>query len=95
MKQDILNLYKKIETAIPKMKDAPIDANVRWFEESIVDMEKRNKLYLCRIIRNYIQHNADFKTFIHITSEMIDFLSNIYIVSKNNKKNKKYLYIIQ
>ena len=93
MKQDIyeefLNLYKKIETAIPKMKDAPLDANVRWFEESIVDMEKRNKLYLCRIIRNYIQHNADFKTFIHISSEMIDFLSNIYIeVLQHQLKNK-------
>lgn len=93
MKQNIydefLTLYKNIESLIPKMKNAPIDANVKWLEETILDQEKRNKLYLCRITRNYIQHNSDFQDFIQISSGMILFLKDIYIeVLSNQIKNR-------
>ena len=77
--EEFLNLYKSIESAIPKMKDASSDANVRWYEETITDAEKRNKLYLCRITRNYIQHNVDFSTFINISPGILSFLRDIYI----------------
>lgn len=93
MKQNIydefLTLYKNIESLIPKMKNAPINANVKWLEETILDQEKRNKLYLCRITRNYIQHNSDFQDFIQISSGMILFLKEIYIeVLSSQMKNR-------
>ena len=93
MKQNIhdqfLELYKKVEAAIPKMKNAPLDANIRWLEDQIIDQEKRNKLYVCRITRNYIQHNTDFQSFINISSGMLSFLKDIYLeVIANQVKNE-------
>ena len=83
-----LHIYKLIETEIPNMKAAPIDANVRWLEEQIDDNDKRTKLYTCRILRNYIQHHSDFQEFINISPGMITFLNGIYIeVKSENVKN--------
>lgn len=83
-----LHIYKLIETEIPNMKAAPIDANVRWLEEQMDDNDKRTKLYTCRILRNYIQHHSDFQEFINISPGMITFLNGIYIeVKSENVKN--------
>lgn len=87
--EDFLHLYKNIELNIPKMKNATMDSNVKWLEDQIMEPEKRNKLYICRIIRNYIQHNSDYKEFITITEGMITFLKEIYVqVLSNQIKNK-------
>lgn len=87
--QEFLDLYKQIENAIPKMKDAPTDANMKWYEDTISDPSLRAKLYICRILRNYIQHNSDYQDFISIHSGMISFLQEIYlIISSNFVKNQ-------
>lgn len=93
MKQNIyeqfLDLYKQIELTIPKMKDAPSDANMRWLEENIDDQSIRTKLYVSRIIRNYIQHNSDFQNFISINFGMIEFLQEILLkISSQFMKNE-------
>lgn len=69
--------YNDIENLLNKLPDAPSDANMKWLEDQITDIKIKNKLYLCRILRNYIQHNSDFKEFISITDTMIDFLDEI------------------
>lgn len=87
--EDFLYLYKNIEQNIPKMKNATMDSNVKWLEDQIIEPEKRNKLYICRIIRNYIQHNSDYKEFLTINDGMITFLKEIYIqVLSNQIQNK-------
>lgn len=76
---EFLDLYKQIENAIPKMKNAPTDANVKWLEESIDDPNLRTKLYISRILRNYIQHNTDYPSFISINLGMISFLQELLL----------------
>lgn len=86
---EFLDLYKQIENAIPKMKNAPTDANVKWLEESIDDPNLRTKLYISRILRNYIQHNSDFPDFISINSGMISFLQELLLtISSQFLKNQ-------
>ena len=72
-----ISKYNNIETKLCKLNNAPADANIKWFEDSLEDVKIKNKLYLCRIIRNYIQHNTDYKEFITITDEMLKFLDSI------------------
>lgn len=81
-----ISKYNDIETKICKIDGAPIDANMKWFEDSLEDIKLRNKLYLCRIVRNYIQHNSDYKDFISITDNMLNFLDSIDIMV-NSKLN--------
>lgn len=74
-----INKFKEIEGIVTKIPNAPSSANIKWYEDSIDDAEKRNKLYYCRIVRNYIQHNNDYKEFITITDGMINFLNEISV----------------
>lgn len=49
-----LNKFKSIELLIPKLPEAPIDANMKWLEDNVIEnLEDKNKLYLCRVTRNY------------------------------------------
>jgi predicted transcriptional regulator len=73
-----LNKYKEIESIVCKIDNAPSDANIFWLEENIDDINKQNKLKLCRMLRNYIQHNNDYKNFVIISNGMIEFLDEIY-----------------
>lgn len=77
--QDFISIYNKLETIIHKIPNAPDDANMKWLEDSLPNVNDKNKLYLCRIIRNYIQHNEDYRSFVSVTDGMITFLNNIYI----------------
>lgn len=92
--EEFLYLYKNIEQNIPKMKNATIDSNVKWLEDKIIEPEKRNKLYICRIIRNYIQHNSDYKEFLTINDGMITFLKEIYIQVLSNQIQNKDIMLI-
>ncbi len=69
--------YNKIESLIKKIKDAPSDANMKYLEDMVEDSSIKNKLYLCRITRNYIQHNTDYKEFINISDAQLKFLDEI------------------
>ena len=39
-----------------------------------LDTETQNKMNFCRHFRNYCQHNADFRTFVSVTPDMVRFL---------------------
>lgn len=71
--------YNKLENILHKLPNAPIDANMKWYEDSLEDAKIKNKLYLCRILRNYIQHNEDASNFVEITNEMCSFIQDEYI----------------
>lgn len=77
-----LKKWAEIENDIKQLPDAPADANMKWYEDRIEDNEKKNKLYLCRVCRNYLSHNPD-KHFINVTSEMIEFLCDIQLEIRN------------
>lgn len=70
--------YNKLETQLHKIPNAPIDANMKWYEDSITDPKLKNKLYYCRIVRNYIQHNDDYRNFIEISDGMINTVKEEY-----------------
>lgn len=89
-----ISKFKEIENLIKKLPNATSDSNFKWYEDSILDMEKKNKLYICRIIRNYIQHNKDYENFIEISDEMIKFMENI-LKEINGKISKAEDIMIQ
>lgn len=81
-----LEQYKRLEQAISN--SASLD-KISWIDppkahsiQSIYDLEAASldseiteKLKLCRIIRNYAQHNPGAQSFIAATQEMVDFIS--------------------
>ena len=82
---DFLTVYKKLENALFDIdvqnlkKVSWLDAdnsddediNVFWLENHAKDGSIQNKLRLCRMIRNYAQHNEDYKSFLAMQSDMI------------------------
>ena len=71
MHDTFIETYKELEGLVRDEYDS-----VRNYEESLLD-EDSKKLQLCRLIRNYIQHNADYSTFIQISPAMQTFLDNL------------------
>ena len=93
-KYDIfISKFKEIENLIPKLPNATSDSNFKWYEDNIIDMEKKNKLYLCRIIRNYIQHNKDYEKFIAISDDMLKFMENIFQEINSQLSNAETIMI--
>lgn len=88
---DFLTIYKKLENALFDIdvqnlkKVSWLDAdnsddediNVFWLENHAKDGSIQNKLRLCRMIRNYAQHNEDYKSFLAMQSDMILFVNKI------------------
>lgn len=74
-----IELFKEIENIVCKLPNAPEDANFKWYEDMILDNEKKQKLYVCRILRNYIQHHKDCVSFIEISDDMLKFMQEILI----------------
>ena len=70
--------YNKVENLLSKLPNAPIDADMKWFENNCEDATIKNKLFYCRISRNYIQHNRDYLTFVGVTDGMISFMQDMY-----------------
>lgn len=70
--------YNKLETILCKLPNASQEANMRWLEDSLTDMKTKSKLHQCRVLRNYIQHNPDYRDFINISPNMIVFLQDMY-----------------
>lgn len=84
--EDYILLYKRIEQNIKRMPGAPADANMKWFEDHVTDKSTQAKLRLCRLIRNYAQHEPDFEAFLSISDGMFDFLNGInkFVCKSNN-----------
>ena len=88
---DFLDVYKKLETAIFNIDAKSLekikyvntsainadDINIFWLENNTNDINIQNKLRLCRMLRNYAQHNDDYKSFIAVTSDMILFINKL------------------
>lgn len=71
MKEELfLQKYKELENILLKIG---IDS-VWSFESNIEDPSIKNKMYCCRIMRNYMQHNLDYADFLSINDGMIKFL---------------------
>lgn len=63
-----IETYKELESVVRDEYET-----VRSYEEQLPDAESK-KLQICRILRNYIQHNADYEKFIQISPNMQSFL---------------------
>ena len=37
--------YNKLETSLNKISGAPVDANMKWYEDNYTDQKIKNKLY--------------------------------------------------
>ena len=75
-----LQAYKELETELKYIGQSVLD-----YENSLSDTDdNKEKIKLCRIVRNYISHNSD--NFAGTTNEMIKFLNSL--TSKINKLSK-------
>lgn len=82
-----LEEYKRMEQAVNSgalEKIAWIDTSKAESIQTIYDLEVAStdpeiseKLKLCRMLRNYAQHNPGAQSFIAVTQEMVDFVSGI------------------
>lgn len=63
-----IEIYKELERILP--------TQVRDYEETLSEDDK-NRLRLCRMLRNYIQHQKDYESFVAITDGMISFVSEV------------------
>ena len=56
------------------------DKNFKWFEDKMKDDgedQMSQKMYVCRVLRNYMSHNPDGGFFIDISDAMADFLDDV------------------
>lgn len=80
-----IETYKTIESTIREVYDNIPEASFKWYEDQQTDVEYANKLRLCRNIRNFIQHNKGYETFIEIAPEMQFFLEKVLLDLKLKK----------
>lgn len=72
-----LEQFKMCENAIRRVFGE--DCNFKWYEEKISEEagEIAQKMYVCRVLRNYISHNPHANEFIDISSKTIAFLQSL------------------
>lgn len=89
-----ITTYKNIEILIKQHYEIPDNISpIKYYEDVICkDNQINSKLRLCRNIRNYIQHEEDYNSFITISLEMQKFLDKLYSYLLNEsdtvEKNK-------
>lgn len=76
--EEFIAAFKRVEQQIRNSKDAPPEANFKWLEDRVTDQSLQTKMRMCRNIRNYIQHEPDYGSFIQISPAMIKLLDSIY-----------------
>ena len=83
MCEEFLNEYKILEHNVKDLSGQNI------FEyENTLSTDDREKLKVCRILRNYLQHHNDSDDFISINKGMVD-----YIRSLNIEFDKQYQHV--
>ena len=70
--------FKRVEQLVRNYPGAPEGANFKWLEDKMTDQKIQSKMRMCRMIRNYVQHEEDYNEFIGIADGMISFLNNLY-----------------
>lgn len=85
--EDFISAYKQLENTLRLRDMKVID-----YENTLPEEDKK-KLQLCRITRNYIQHEYDYKDFCSMSNGMIEFLEekNNEILQEMNIM-KKHIY---
>ena len=73
MVNEFLNEYKNLESAIRMLNS---EASVFDYEKSL-DSQTQEKLKVCRILRNHVQHNVGGDDFVCVTGEQIHFLKSL------------------
>lgn len=76
--EEFLQEYKKLELLLQKIYGP--DTTVRDVEVKLTNEGNpvANKMYVCRVIRNYASHNPDINDFMPIASEACDYLRSLY-----------------
>lgn len=74
---DFIRTFKELETEL--------GCSIRIHEETVAEETDAKKLQVCRILRNYIQHEADYENFIAISPGMQKYLSD-YLMNIRRKK---------
>lgn len=83
-----LTAYKELETEIRSTN--PNDS-VYDYENRLEDADKQEKLKLCRITRNYIQHHSD--KFAEVSDTMVQFLEKeTNLLHSKSDLVKKHIY---
>lgn len=80
-----LEVYKELEKTLSLM-----GTDVVNYENIFTDSSNSNKLRMCRMTRNYLQHNND-QNFVEPTDQMISFLErlNNSLLAKTTTNGKK------
>lgn len=71
-KVEYLDKYKKLEELLRQSQESP--DSIFELETNYNNSKEAEKLKLCRLVRNYLQHNTD--DFIEPSEEMIKFLDS-------------------
>ena len=71
-KAEYLDKYKKLEELLRQSQESP--DSIFELETNYNNSKEAEKLKLCRLVRNYLQHNTD--DFIEPSEEMIKFLDS-------------------
>ena len=88
--EQFLNTYKELEQTIAAAEDLSKvewcvfqgalpagEAPVFFLENHMADSARQAKLRMCRLIRNYIQHNPDAEGFVIVSKPMVLFLNDL------------------
>lgn len=75
---NFISAFKRVEQLIRNYPGAPDGANFKWLEDRITEPKTQSKMRMCRMIRNYVQHEEDYSEFIGIADGMISFLNSLY-----------------
>lgn len=86
---EFLSLYKDLENLIPQIGFT----NMLDYENSIADINRANKLKLCRMIRNYLSHNSDGNDFIPLSSGITQFIVAEIMIVKSHFQTVKDILI--
>ena len=84
---EFIAAFKRIEQNIKKLPNVTPDANFKWLEDQMNDQTLITKMRMCRLLRNYIQHEPDYESFITINDGM--FFSAISIFSDFTRLRKR------
>ena len=97
--EKFLTNYKNLESILATKTKEDM-AKISWISEptdnmTVYDLENHstqemmNKLRVCRVLRNYAQHNADAEEFLAISDKEVLFLDNVISAMKNTDPKLK------
>ena len=84
--EEFLSEYTRLEGLLKRTEALP--TTVLDYENSLTDIETREKLKVCRILRNYCRHHEDYAQFITVSDELLRFMK-----SMNSELEKPFLHV--